>query len=67
MTESEIAKIAEEYRKKALIEIPDTVNFKAKSMEDGYEQITIPGSGGTKPSTQLMIGENEWVEEWRAN
>ncbi|MEE1303888.1 MAG: hypothetical protein U0K68_01890 [Agathobacter sp.] len=28
-------------------------------------QRTIPGSGGTKPSTQFLIGENEWVEGWR--
>ena len=99
MTESEIAKIVEEYRKKAPIEIPDTAKYKAKSMADGYEQIsykwndgtykyevrwhtrtsgapegqgntwviqrTIPGSGGTKPSTQFLIGENEWVEGWK--
>ena len=99
MTESEITKIVEEYRKKAPIEIPDTARYKAKSMVDGYEQIsykwndgtykyevrwhtrtsgapegqgntwviqrTIPGNGGTKPSTQFLIGENEWVEGWK--
>ena len=96
MTESEIVKIVERYRKKAPIEIPDTAKYKAKSMADGYEQIsykwndgtykyevrwhtrtsgapegqgntwviqrTIPGNGGKKPSTQFLIGENEWVE-----
>ena len=95
MTESEIVKIVERYRKKAPIEIPDTAKYKAKSMADGYEQIsykwndgtykyevrwhtrtsgapegqgntwviqrTIPGNGGKKPSTQFLIGENEWV------
>ena len=99
MTESEIAKIVERYRKKAPIEIPDTAKYKAKSMADGYEQIsykwndgtykyevrwhtrtsgapegqgntwviqrTIPGNGGKKPSTQFLIGENEWVEGWK--
>lgn len=99
MTENEIAKIVEEYRKKAPIEIPDTAKCKAKSMAEGYEQIsykwndgtykyearwhtrtsgapkgqgntwvirrTIPGNGGTKPSTQFLIGENEWVEGWK--
>ena len=99
MTESEIKKIVEKYRKKAPIEIPDTAKTKAKSMADGYEQIsykwndgtykyevrwhtrtsgapegqgntwviqrTIPGQGGTKPATQFMIGENEWVEGWK--
>ena len=99
MTESEIAKIVERYRKKAPIEIPDTAKYKAKSMADGYEQIsykwndgtykyevrwhtrtsgapegqgntwviqrTIPGNGETKPSTQFLIGENEWVEGWK--
>ena len=98
MTESEIVKIVERYRKKAPIEIPDTAKYKAKSMADGYEQIsykwndgtykyevrwhtrtsgapegqgntwviqrTIPGNGGKKPSTQFLIGENEWVEGW---
>ena len=99
MTESEIVKIVERYRKKAPIEIPDTAKYKAKSMADGYEQIsykwndgtykyevrwhtrtsgapegqgntwviqrTIPGNGETKPSTQFLIGENEWVEGWK--
>lgn len=99
MTESEIAQIVESYRKKAPIEIHDTAKYKAKSMVDGYEQIsykwndgtykyevrwhtrtsgapegqgntwviqrTIPGNGGTKPSTQFLIGENEWVEGWK--
>ena len=99
MTESEIVKIVERYRKKAPIEIPDTAKYKAKSMADGYEQIsykwndgtykyevrwhtrtsgapegqgntwviqrTIPGIGGKKPSTQFLIGENEWVEGWK--
>ena len=99
MTESEIVKIVERYRKKAPIEIPDTAKYKAKSMADGYEQIsykwndgtykyevrwhtrtsgapegqgntwviqrTIPGNGGKKPSTQFLIGENEWVEGWK--
>ncbi len=99
MTESEIVKIVERYRKKAPIEIPDTAKYKAKSMADGYEQIsykwndgtykyevrwhtrtsgapegqgntwviqrTIPGNGGKKPSTQCLIGENEWVEGWK--
>lgn len=40
MTESEIVKIVEEYRKRAPIEIPDTAKYKAKSMVDGYEQIS---------------------------
>ena len=99
MTESEIVKIVERYRKKAPIEIPDTAKYKAKSMADGYEQIsykwndgtykyevrwhtrtsgapegqgntwviqrTIPGNGDKKPSTQFLIGENEWVEGWK--
>ena len=99
MTESEVVKIVERYRKKAPIEIPDTAKYKAKSMADGYEQIsykwndgtykyevrwhtrtsgapegqgntwiiqrTIPGNGGKKPSTQFLIGENEWVEGWK--
>ena len=99
MTESEIVKIVERYRKKAPIEIHDTAKYKAKSMADGYEQIsykwndgtykyevrwhtrtsgapegqgntwviqrTIPGNGGKKPSTQFLIGENEWVEGWK--
>ena len=99
MTESEIVKIVERYRKKAPIEIPDTAKYKAKSMADGDEQIsykwndgtykyevrwhtrtsgapegqgntwviqrTIPGNGGKKPSTQFLIGENEWVEGWK--
>ena len=99
MTESEIVKIVERYRKKAPIEIPDTAKYKAKSMADGYEQIsykwndgtykyevrwhtrtsgapegqgntwviqrTIPGNGGKKPSTQFLVGENEWVEGWK--
>ena len=99
MTESEIVKIVERYRIKAPIEIPDTAKYKAKSMADGYEQIsykwndgtykyevrwhtrtsgapegqgntwviqrTIPGNGGKKPSTQFLIGENEWVEGWK--
>ena len=99
MTESEIVKIVERYRKNAPIEIPDTAKYKAKSMADGYEQIsykwndgtykyevrwhtrtsgapegqgntwviqrTIPGNGGKKPSTQFLIGENEWVEGWK--
>ena len=99
MTESEIVKIVERYRKKVPIEIPDTAKYKAKSMADGYEQIsykwndgtykyevrwhtrtsgapegqgntwviqrTIPGNGGKKPSTQFLIGENEWVEGWK--
>ena len=99
MTESEIVKIVERYRKKAPIEIPDTAKYKAKSMADGYEQVsykwndgtykyevrwhtrtsgapegqgntwviqrTIPGNGGKKPSTQFLIGENEWVEGWK--
>lgn len=99
MTESEIVKIVERYRKKAPIEILDTAKYKAKSMADGYEQIsykwndgtykyevrwhtrtsgapegqgntwviqrTIPGNGGKKPSTQFLIGENEWVEGWK--
>ena len=99
MTESEIVKIVERYRKKAPIEIPDTAKYKAKSMADGYEQIsykwndgtykyevrwhtrtsgapegqgntwviqrTIPENGGKKPSTQFLIGENEWVEGWK--
>ena len=99
MTDNEIAKIVEEYRKKAPIEIPDTAKYKAKSMADGYEQIsykwndgtykyevrwhtrtsgapkgqgntwviqrTIPGNGETKPSTQFLIGKNEWIEGWK--
>ncbi len=99
MTKDEIAKIVEEYRIKAPIGIPDTAKIKAKSMTDGYEQIsykwndgtykydvrwhtrtsgapkdqgntwviqrTIPGSGGTKPATQFLIGENEWIEGWK--
>ena len=99
MTENEIAKVVENYRKKAPIEIPDIAKYKAKSMPGGYEQIsykwndgtykyevrwhtrtsgapegqgntwvvrrTIPGNGGTKPSTQFLIGENEWVEGWK--
>lgn len=99
MTESEIIKIVEEYRKKAPIEIPNIAKYKAKSMADGYEQIsykwndgtykyevrwhtrtsgapegqgntwviqrTIPGNGGQKPSIQILIGENEWVEGWK--
>ena len=99
MTDSEIVKIVERYRKKAPIEIHDTAKYKAKSMADGYEQIsykwndgtykyevrwhtrtsgapegqgntwviqrTIPGNGGKKPSTQFLIGENEWVEGWK--
>lgn len=28
-------------------------------------QRTIPGRDGTKPSTQFMIGKNEWVEGWK--
>lgn len=99
MSESEIAKIVEEYKHKSPIEIPDNVNYKAKSMSDGYEQIsykwndgtykyearwhtrtsgapegqgntwviqrTVPGNGGTKPSSQFLIGENEWIEGWK--
>ena len=47
MTESEIAKIVERYRKKAPIEIPDTAKYKAKSMADGYEQISYKWNDGT--------------------
>ena len=99
MTESDIDKIAEGYRKKAPIKIPDDAKYKAKSMADGYEQISykwsdgiykyeirwhtrtssapegqgntwviqriIPGNGGTKPSTQFLIGKNEWIEGWK--
>ena len=47
MTESEIVKIVERYRKKAPIEIPDTAKYKAKSMADGYEQISYKWNDGT--------------------
>lgn len=39
MTESEIARIVEEYRKKAPIEIPDAAKYKAKSMAAGINTI----------------------------
>ena len=47
MTENEIAKIAERYRTKAPIEIPETAKYKAKSMADGYEQISYKWNDGT--------------------
>ena len=47
MTESEIIDIAEKYRKKAPIEIPGTAKYKAKSMTDGYEQISYKWTDGT--------------------
>ena len=28
-------------------------------------QRKIPGKGETNPSTQFMIGENEWVDGWK--
>lgn len=99
MEESEILKIVEMHRKKAPIKIPESANVKAKSMNEGYEQIsykwndgiykyevrwhtrtpgapkdqgntwviqrTKPGNGGQKPSTQFLIGDNEWVEGWK--
>ena len=39
MTESEIARIVEEYRKKAPIEIPDAAKYKAKSIAAGINTI----------------------------
>ena len=29
------------------------------------QQRTKPGNGGQKPSTQFLIGDNEWVEGWK--
>ena len=99
MTQEEIAKIAKEYRTKSPIEIPDNASYKAKSMKDGYEQITYkwndgtykyetrwhtrtsgapidqgntwvvqrtkPGSGGIKPSTEFLIGDNKWIPAYK--
>ena len=99
MTDDEIAKIVNEYRSKSPIEIPENATYKAKSMNDGYEQITykwndgkyknevrwhtrtsgapvdqgntwvierkIPGNGGTKPSTEILIGDDEWVPAYK--
>ncbi len=99
MTDDEIAKIANEYRSKSPIDIPENATYKAKSMNDGYEQITykwndgkykyeirwhtrtsgapvdqgntwvierkIPGNGGTKPSTEILIGDDEWVPAYK--
>lgn len=70
MTESEIVKIVEEDRKKALIEISDTVKYKAKSMADGYEQISYKWNDGrykcevrrhTRPSGAPEGQGNTWV------
>lgn len=47
MTESEIAEVVEKYRKRAPVEIPDTATYKAKSMADGYEQISFKWNDGT--------------------
>lgn len=47
MTESEIAEVVEKYRKRASVEIPDTATYKAKSMADGYEQISFKWNDGT--------------------
>ena len=40
MEESEILKIIEKYRKKSPIKIPDSAAANAKSMNEGYEQIS---------------------------
>ena len=47
MTENEITEIVEAYRQKAPIEIPNTAKYKAKSMADGYEQISYKWSDET--------------------
>lgn len=47
MTESEITEVVEKYRKRAPVEIPDTATYKAKSMADGYEQISFKWNDGT--------------------
>ena len=47
MQEKEIDKIAEQYRKKAPIKIPNTAKYKAESMEGGYEQIAYKWSDET--------------------
>jgi uncharacterized protein YukE len=39
--------IAKQYSQKAPIEIPENANMKAKSMADGYEQITYKWNDGT--------------------
>lgn len=99
MPESEITEIIERYRKKSPIQIPNIANVRAKSMNEGYEQIsykwndglykyearwhtrtpgapkeqgntwviqrTMPGTDGKKPSTQFLVGDNEWIEGWK--
>lgn len=99
MTENEITEIIERYRKKSPIKIPDIANVRAKSMNEGYEQIsykwndglykyearwhtrthgapkeqgntwviqrTMPGTDGKKPSTQFLLGDDEWIEGWK--
>nr|WP_241970776.1 DUF4280 domain-containing protein [Brevibacillus sp. Leaf182] len=47
MGEEQQLNIAKEYRKNAPIEIPENANMKAKSMNDGYEQITYKWNDGT--------------------
>lgn len=47
MTEEEIAKIAEDYRTKAPIEVPSNAKFKAQTKSSGYEQITYKWNDGT--------------------
>ncbi|CAI8959740.1 conserved hypothetical protein [Brevibacillus sp. IT-7CA2] len=47
MDEEQQLNIAKEYRKNAPIEIPENANMKAKSMNDGYEQIIYKWNDGT--------------------
>jgi hypothetical protein len=99
MTDSEAMKIAQEYRSKAPVEIPENAVIKPVS-KGGYEQIsykwrderykyevrwhtrtpgapmyqgntwvverTIPGSGGVRPKSQILVG-SQWVSrfEWQ--
>ena len=47
MTEQEIARIAEEYKMKAPIEIPESAKYKAQSKAAGYEQIAYKWNDGS--------------------
>ncbi|WP_314591080.1 PrsW family glutamic-type intramembrane protease [Paenibacillus terrigena] len=47
MSENEQLAVAKQYAQKAPIEIPESATMKAKSMADGYEQITYKWNDGT--------------------
>jgi hypothetical protein len=47
MSADEQLAIAKQYSQRAPIEIPENANMKAKSMDDGYEQITYKWNDGT--------------------